>query len=255
MDAGIHKDLPFQDYLNETDWVSASMLKNFLPEYFRPFNGSPAADVGSVLHSRFTGDDTPVTVVDAATWTGKAAAETRTAVVASGGYAILEKDRESIDGMERSLRAHSEARRLLVDEPGAWELSVFAEVDEVPSKCRFDRLLDDGTAVDVKTTKAGPGSYELTKTVIQYGYDLAENHYRAVAAGAGIDLTGFCLLFVQNVAPYHVTVVELDEAFMERAAALRDLALSRYLHGQMVDPYEGATGRLSLSLPGWARLG
>lgn len=250
----VHEGLPFQDYLSETGWVSASMLKNHLPEYFGPFNGSPAADIGSVLHARFTGDDTPVTVVDAATWQGKAAKEERAAVTAAGGYAVLLNDIPAIDGMESALRAHSEAHRLLVEASGLWELSVFADVDGVPSKCRFDRLLDDGTAVDVKTTKSGPGEYALTRAVLDYGYDMAEDHYRSVAAAAGIDLTGFLFLFVQNVYPYHVTVVELDDAFRERAATLRDLALSRFCHPQMVDAYKGQTGTLELACPGWAKL-
>lgn len=254
MEPGIYTDLSHPDYLATEGWVSSSQLKRHLPEFYRPFNGSPSADIGSVLHSRFTGDDTPLTIVDAATWTGKAAKETRETVVASGGYAILSGDLPAIDGMEAALRGHSEARRLLVDEPGGWEVSVFSEVDGVPSKARFDRLLDSGVAVDVKTTKAGPGEYALTRAVLDYGYEIQRAHYEAVAAGAGIELERFVFVFVQNVPPHHVTVVELDEAFMARGQALRDLALNRYLHPDFTDPYPGASGSLVLELPRWAEL-
>lgn len=255
MNPGVYDDLSHADYLNTEGWVSSSQLKRHLPEFYKPFNGSPSADVGSVLHSRFTGDDTPVTVVDAATWTGKAAKETRETVVASGGYAILANDQESVDGMEAALRAHSVAHNLLVETGGEWEVSVFADVFGVPSKCRFDRLLSGGhIAVDVKTTKAGPGEYQLTRAVLDYGYDLQEAHYRSVAAAAGIPLEFFKFVFVQNVAPFHVTVVDLDEGFLERGQALRDLALSRLIHPTMTDQYPGEREPVTLTLPRWAEL-
>lgn len=254
MKPGIYTDLSHADYLATEGWVSSSQLKRHLPEFYRPFTGSPSADIGSVLHARFTGDDTPLTVVDAATWTGKAAKETRETVAAAGGYSILAGDLTAVDGMEKALRGHSEASRLLVDESGGWEISVFAEVDGVPSKCRFDRLLDDGTAIDVKTTKAGPGQYSLSRVVLDYGYELARAHYETVAAAAGIELVGFKFVFVQNVEPFHVTVVELDEAFLERGHALRDLALGRFCHPTMVDAYPGQTEPLTLELPRWAAL-
>lgn len=254
MNPGIYPDLSHPDYLATEGWVSSSQLKRHLPEFYKPFNSSPSADTGSILHARFTGDDTPVTVVDAATWTGKAAKETRETVTASGGYSILSGDLAAVDGMEKALRAHPEASGLLVDTAGVWEVSVFADVDGVPSKCRFDRLLDSGVAVDVKTTKAGPGEYALTRAVIDYGYEIQNVHYETVAAAAGIPLTAFYFVFVQNVHPHHVTVVELDEAFMERGQALRDLALQRFLHPQFTDPYPGASGRLTLTMPRWAEI-
>jgi hypothetical protein len=251
---GIHSDLSHADYLATEGYVSSSLLKRHLPEHYRPFNGSPSADIGSVLHARFTGDDTPVTVVDAATWTGKAARETRETVVASGGYAILSGDQSAVDGMEVALRAHSVASELLVAASGGWEVSVFSEVDGVPSKCRFDRLLDAGVGVDLKTTKAGPGSYQLTRAVLDYGYEIQEAHYRAVAQAAGIELERFVFIFAQNCEPFHVTVVDLDASFLERGQALRSLALSRLLHPEFEPSYPGQYEPVTLNLPRWAEL-
>lgn len=250
----IVSDLPHATYLEIEGFVSSSQLKRHLPEHYRPFSGSPSADIGSVLHGRFTGDDTPLTVVDAATWQGKAAKETREAVTASGGYAVLASDLPTIDGMYAALEAHSVASGLLVDEPGRWELSVFADVDDVPSKCRFDRLLENGVAVDLKTTRSGPGEYALTRAVIDYGYELQQLHYEAVAAAAGIDLKAFRFIFVQNCEPFHVTVVDLDDSFMERAQVLRDLALQRLLHPGFTDAYPGEREPVTLQLPRWAAL-
>lgn len=254
MNPGIYTDLSHADYLAVDGWVSSSQLKRHLPEHFRPFNGSPSADIGSVLHARFTGDETPVTVVDAATWTGKAAKDVRTAVTASGGYAILSGDRTAIDGMETALRAHSVAADLLVTSAGAWEVSVFADVYGVPSKCRVDRLLDSGVAVDVKTTKEPPSPRDLARAVINYGYDLQQCHYDAVLDAAGVPFSEFWFVFVQSTEPYRVTVVELDEPFIERGTALRDLALQRFCHPEFTDSYPGERERLTLTMPKWAEL-
>lgn len=250
---GVFTDISHQEYLENDRWVSSSMLKRFLPEFFKPFNGSPSADIGSVLHQRFTGEDVPVVVVDAATWVGKAAQEARTQAVAAGHYAILSKDVDTIDRMETALRKHPEASRLLVDMPGTFETSVYANVDGVPSKCRFDKLV--GTiGVDIKTTKEQPGESNLAKVVTNYGYELSADHYTQVAEAAGIPLDGFKFVFVMNCEPFSVTVATLDETFMERGRVLRDLALSRFLHPEFVDPYPGATGSVELSCPRWAEL-
>jgi hypothetical protein len=250
---GIHTDLSHQKYL-EADGVSASQLKRHLPEFYKPFTGSSSADFGSTFHARFTGDPTPVVAVAAAGWTGKAAQTERESVLASGGLAILERDIATLDGMEAAVRAHSEAHALLVEAPGRWELSVFADVDEVPSKCRFDKLTDDGIGVDIKVTKNMPGQHWLTRAVVEFGYEIQQVHYEEVASFAGIDLEAFRFVFVQNVEPFAVTVVELDWEFLKRGQALRDLALQRLLHPSMTDPYPGASGTLELNLPRWAKL-
>jgi hypothetical protein len=251
---GIYPDLPNVDYFTASDWVSCSQLKRRLPEWYKPFTGSPSADIGSVLHARFTGDDTPLTVVDAATWQGKAAKETRETVTASGGYAVLASDLGAIDGMFEALSAHCVARRLLVEATGAWELSVFSEPDGVPSRCRFDRLLDDGTAIDIKTFAGKPSRYEIARAVMTWGYELQQTHYTEVAKAAGIELESFTFLFVCKESPHYVIPVELDDAWLTRGAVLRDIALSRFLHPEFSDPYEGAEETLTLDLPNYGRI-
>lgn len=254
---GVHTDISHEDYLADTEYVTSSMLKRHLPEWFKPFNGSPAADMGSILHQRFTGEQVPIRVVDAATWTGKAAKEAFEAAQAAEEYAILAKDLAAVDGMEKALRQHKEASRLLVDLPGTWETTVCAEIDGVPSKCRFDKLAtDEGyrIGVDIKTTSEGPNPTALAKAVINYGYDLSADHYIDVAEHADIGLTEFKLVFVSKTEPHHVSVCTLDVDFLNRGNALRDLALQRYLHKGMVDTYPGETEPIELACPRWAQL-
>lgn len=250
----IVEGMSHEAYLAEDGYLSSSKLKTFLPEFYKPFNGSSSADFGSVFHQRFTGEDVSVSQVLAATWQGKAAQKEREKILAAGALPILVGDVPLLDGMEAAVRAHSVASSLLVDAAGPWELSVFAEVDGVPMKARFDRLLDDGTIVDIKTTKVGARPYDIAKSVLDYGYEFQEWHYRQVAQGAGIDYTCFKFVFVPKDPPHLVTVVQLERSFLERAVTLRDTALNRYLHPQMVDAYPGQNQTLTLSLPRWAEL-
>lgn len=253
MNPGVYTDLSNDDYQSQTDWVSSSMLKRLLPEHFKPFAGSASADFGSIFHQRFTAETVPIETVDAATWQGKAAKEQLAAIQGRGHYAILTGDLPLIDRMEEAVRDHKEATALLTGF-GTWETSVFAEVDGVPSRCRFDRISGSDHAVDIKTTKEQPGGKNLSKAVVNYGYDLSAAHYLETARAAGIEFADFSLVFVQNCEPFHVTVATLDDAFMERGAAMRDLALQRWLHPTMVDAYPGQRGTIELTCPGWAKL-
>lgn len=254
MNPGIYTDLSNADYHAEAAWVSSTALRGHLPDWFRPFSGSASADFGSAFHQRFTGEDVPVVAVDAATWQGKAAQEQQAEIIAAGGLPILERDIPHLDGMEAAVRAHKEAARLLVDESGGWEVSAFSDPEGVPCRARFDRLLDTGEIVDVKTSKEPPGPHNITKAIANYGYDVQQIHYELVAAAAGIEVTGFTFVFVCNTPPYYVTVVELDEDYRRRGTVLRDLGVQRYLHPTMVESYPGESGRITVSPPGWARL-
>lgn len=252
---GVHEDMSNTDYHALEEWVSSSQLKRFLPEFFKPFTSSArdALDFGTAVHTTVLGVGEPLVEVPFQTWAGKEAKEQRETAYAAQSVPILSKDLGRIQAMADAVGAHFEAHRYLYELPGAPEVSVFAEVDGVPSKCRFDRLLE-GVAVDLKTTSAKPGAESLARAVIDYGYDLQAAHYLAVAETAGITVDRFVFVFVGKESPHHVSVVELDEQFLERGRVLRDLALQRLLHPQVVDPYPGATGVVELTPPRWAVL-
>lgn len=257
MDAGIYDDLSNADYFRETDWVSSSKLKAYLPEYYKPSTGpSDALDFGSAFHSRVLGGPSePIAVVTASTWQGRAAQEQRRIAHEDGKIPVLTKDLERLDAMELAVQNHPEAAELLYTPQGTSEVSVFTEVDGIPCKARFDRLNDSCVAVDLKTTAAKPGPTSLARAVLDYGYEIQADHYMRVAAAAGLDVDTFIFVWVAKDDPWYVSVVELDEGFYDRAAHLRDLALERMQHPEMVEAYPGAESRLVAQLPRWARLG
>lgn len=255
IEPGIYTDLSNKDYADAKEYLSASGLKRFLPEYFKPPSGArDALDFGVAVHTKILGVGDTIRPVTAASWVGKAAKEERETAYQSGHVPVLEKDIPVIDAMADSVKAHETATTLLYGAGGGSEVSVFAEVDSVPCRARIDRVTGDGILVDLKSTTIRPDPHQIIRSVIDYGYDIQADHFNRVAAAAGMDPQGFVLVFVSKESPHFVTVVELDETFYQRAEALRDLALNRYLHPTMCDPYPGASGTLSLSVPRWARL-
>lgn len=255
MKPGVYEDLSGEAYAQEKDWVSAGRLKKLLPEHYRATTPTDRTnlDFGIAFHTTILGAGEPVVPVVASSWRGKEAQTERESVYLSGGVPILAGELSRLDAMRDAVEAHTDAYRLLYKETGAPEVSVFAEVDGVPSKARFDRLID-GVGIDLKTTTSKPGHHSLMRAVIDWGYELQAAHYLSVARAAGIELESFILVVVCKEPPHYVTVAEMDEGFLERGRALRDLALQRWLHPSMVESYPGENGLMTLELPRWARL-
>ena len=100
---------------------------------------------------------------------------------------------------------------------------------DVIRRCRWDRLGDDGIGVDLKTSKSSDPA-ALPKHVVEYGYDLSAAWYLAVAAGLGVEIAAYALVFVESTEPHPVVVAELSADFLDRGAALAAKALTRYRH-------------------------
>lgn len=258
MDAGIYEGLANNEYHAQTDWVSSTQIKRHLPEWYKPSENTAAKDFGSHLHGLVLGSPEPFIVVEAASWTGKAAKDAQEAAWADGKLALLEKEVPVIAAMAVAVENHDEACRLLHDLPGRNELSIFAlDHRGIPMKARLDRLADDDglqTGIDLKSFSGKPGSYSIAKAVIDWGYDVQQDHYWDVAGAGGIILDRFKFVFVAKEPPHYVTVAELDQGFQVRGQRLREIGIDRMLNPEMVPAYEGATGDVLVEMPRWARV-
>ena len=262
---GIHH-MPNADYHALTDWHSSTQLKAYLPETYKPFTGdSPALAFGSLVHTLalepelaadfvpldeltigVKADGTPAKVPTMTAAWAKAVAE----IEQDGKQVVAQSDWDRAVAMVDAIHDHPEAGPLLFADNGVNEESLLW-VDEIgrKHKARPDRRIP-GAIIDIKTTVAQPGARSLGQTVIRYGYELAASHYLEVAQGLGLDADIFLHVWVEKVAPFRVTVTELDDYFLARGRELRALALERAANA--VEPYEGATERLLLTPPGWA---
>lgn len=266
---GIHH-MPNADYHALTDWQSSTQLKRLLPEQYDEGSMNQAAlDFGTLVHSVVLEPDNLDHYVPAdAERIGVKADGSRAdnptltkawktfvaEALADGKTIVSKSDWDRAHVIRDAILKHGEAAELLFSDDGQSEVSAFAtDPNGVQHKARFDRLIP-GAAVDLKTTTAKPGADSLTRTVINYLYDLSASHYLTVAELLDLDATVFTWVFVTKGPEPKVTVADASEAFIERGRILRDRALTRLLNAD-IDRYEGATGRLTLTPPGWARLG
>lgn len=277
MTPGIHLDLPNADYHADTDYLSSTVLKRALPERYKDGGSQDALDFGTLFHAvvlepeKVDGIATELgyVVLDAeevglttkgeksANPTSTAAWKSAVADVERSGLRVMPAAKwtewvSRAEAMRDAVAAHEHAAALLLGD-GVSEASLFWRPDEGPGhKARFDRLLD-GCGVDLKSTTSQPGEDALTKTVINYGYDLSAAHYLEVAAGLDLDVTAFWLVFVSKEPPHYVTVCNLSDDFLTRGRLLRAQAIER-ITNPTAERYPGAEGHLTLSPPAYARI-
>jgi len=136
-------------------------------------------DVGSAVHSKVLGTGYQVDVLDFDDYRTKAAREARDESRAAGRVPVLRDVYLEVGAMAESVLAHPTARALF-DQPGDAEVSVFAEVDGVPVRARFDFLPEQGerrrVAVDLKTT-ADASFRKFERSIADYRYDVQEEWY------------------------------------------------------------------------------
>lgn len=268
---GLHAGMSNEDYHARTDWASSSTLKALLPERYKAGGSQEALDFGTLFHTAVLEPDNlaDYAVLDAdkiglksdgtpaqnptmtAAWK-RAVAEAE----ADGRTVIAQADLDRALAMAEAIHGHDTAANLLHGIDGTFEESAFAEVDGVPCRARFDKRIP-GAILDLKSTSAKPGADSLTRAILDYGYDLSAAHYLKVAQALDLDVDTFALIFVsktpnEQTGRYYVTVIDLDETFLIRGRALRAQAIDRFLH--RAEPYDGATGFLTLPCPKWAQL-
>src|SRR5690606_18625613 len=253
-------------YHAQEAWASSTGLNSLLPEHYRTGRSQDALDFGTLFHTAVLEPDNLAEYValdaekiglksdgtPALNPTMTAAWKRAVAEAEAGGRTVIaQADLDLALRMRDALLAHDVAANLIRDIAGTFEESAFAEVDGVPCRARFDKRIP-GAILDLKSTSAKPGRESLTRTILDYGYDLSAAHYLAVADALGLDAQAFALIFVSKAEPHYVSVVDLDDTFLARGRALRAQAIERF--AQRAEPYDGATGYLTLPCPKWAQL-
>lgn len=180
---------------------------------------SPKFDIGKAVHAKVLGQGAEVVVVDADDWRTKAAREARENARALGKAPLLTREFEAVNAMAESVLAHPTARALLT-QPGDTEVSVFADVDGVPVRARFDFLPDRSdkrtVAVDLKTCMdASKRGFE--SSVAKYEYAVQRAWYvDAYETVTGEHDTEMIFVAVEKTAPYLVAVYQLPVTWAER---------------------------------------
>ncbi len=223
------------EYYHSRPALSSTGARLLLPEY----KGSPrkfqhalthrrvsrAFDVGHAAHAKVLGVGAGVVCYPAEHLTASGNVSTKQATVAweseqrAAGFTPISPDEASrVDAMAEAVLAHEGARPLL-EVAVHREVSVFAEVDGVPVRARFDALSDETRhgvfGVDLKTTEdATKAGFE--RSVAKWGYDVQAAHYEDVyAASEGRPIDRFVFIAVEKSPPHEVGVFELPDVWLE----------------------------------------
>lgn len=233
MIAGIVKGMSDAEY-HSNPALSSSGARMLLPEY----KGSPkkfqyaqshpktsrAFDVGHAVHAKVLGVGLGIVVHPPEHLTPSGNPSTSKATVAweadarAAGFTVVSPgEAERVKAMSEALLQH-ETARLYLEVAVHREVSVFADVDGVPCRARFDALSDETRngvyGVDVKTTE------DATRTALEFavkrlGYDVQEGFYRDVyEASEGRPIDRFVFPCVEKWAPFEVTVFELPDLWV-----------------------------------------
>ncbi len=161
----------------------------------------------------------------------------------------LEADR--VAGMQESARSNPHLSGYL-SAPGRYELSMFATDPDtgVLVKCRFDKLIDNGPAVDLKKTQ---DLRDFGKSVANYGYHMQAAFYMDMFQWATGDiLPSFVFAAVEELMPHASAPFVLDEEALDIGRMLYRKALNQYAECLNADDWPGIAGEPeTIQLPSW----
>jgi hypothetical protein len=246
--AGIVKGMPEADYHARLELSSteARMILDSAAKYRWKKDHPPLLapskkfDLGSAIHSRVLGTGYEVAVIPDEILASNGAISTTAAkefvarARAEGLVPLKREEFEPIDIQAEAVLSHPTAKALL-EQPGAAEVSVFAEVDDVAVRARFDFLPEQGerrrVAVDLKSTRDA-SERGFTRAIADYGYDVQRQWYLdTLNAVTGPMPTGFepelVFIAVEKEPPYLVAVYQLPTVWTEmgRVKAARARAI------------------------------
>jgi len=182
-------------------------------EYRTPFEPTRHMEIGTAIHAaifeyeRYKKDYILLPNVK-----DRRASEYKQAVKAAGTSELVLVGHESdkVNGMYQSVSLNSDAMQLLSD--GYPELSVFAlcPTTGLRLRCRFDFLSKGDQAIDLKKTQ--DVRYDkFQRSIGSYRYHVQDAFYTYVAALAGIVVSSFHFLAVEEQPPHANKIYTLDD--------------------------------------------
>ena len=218
--------MEFADY-QKVDAVNASSLKTILshsPRHYlyalqHPKPATPAMLLGIATHTavlepdRFQAeyirkpDGLKFTTSDGKAW--------RDEQIGAGLLILDGDDYDQILSMRKSLMQNPRIRELLTA-PGAVEKSIrwIDDATGLACKGRPDLVLDDGTLIDLKTTR-DVRPRQFTQAVMNFDYPLSMSFYADGLRKNGIDVRGVYLIAVETAAPYDCAPYRLPAEMLD----------------------------------------
>lgn len=222
--------------------------------------GNRAFDIGHAVHAKVLGVGARIVsypdehlTPSGAPSTKKETREWEEAQRAAGLTIVSRFDMEKVDAMVEAVLAHQGARRLL-EPAGTAELSAFARCPDtgVWLRARFDRLLDDGPAVDLKTTRGSASSTGFGAEAAKHGYPVQEGHYVDTLELVTGERRPMSFIVVEKRPPHLVAVHAFDEATRIAGRELAARARELYAACRASDDWPGyGDDTLTTVMPAW----
>lgn len=257
---GIYEDVPEADYHADRGTLSVSGAKTLLkaPAIFRhQLDHPPYKDVwefGSAVHALVLGRGMEeIYVTPFEDWKTRAAQTERKIARENRWSPILPSEWEKACEMEAALRRHSLAATLLSE--GKPEVSAYA-VDDATGVIRRGRFdwLHPTVVVDYKTANtAQPDAFATAGAKV--GYHMQAAWYLDLARDLGHPAEAFAFIVQEKEAPYLVSVVEFDDAAIDRGRELNRRALEMFrdcTESGIWPGYQAPDTYARVSLPRWA---
>lgn len=169
---------------------------------------------------------------------------------ANGKTVIKAEDLQQIDRMAASVWAHESARELLSE--GRAEVSVFANLWGVDTKCRPDWLREDGLVMDLKTTDDASAA-AFPSSVAKWRYHVQAALYQDILATVGIKVSAFVFCAVEKNPPHAVGVYLLDDDAIEAGREAYQRNLNTYKTCIETGSWPAYSPAIeTLTLPRWA---
>lgn len=254
---GLHDMSPTQ-YHGITEGLSVSRAKALLdeggPAIFRHREtvGQPhstAFDLGAMAHALVLGKgDERLVLVDADSWRTKAAREERLRIRRLGMTPVLAGEVEEAKRMAEVLDGHKLARETLT---GRVEVAAFVERDGLTLRGQMDVLADNWIA-DYKTAQDA-SSFGFLRAAWRYRYYLQAAWYRRLVGWLTGEWLPFRLVVQEKVAPYLVSVWDIDPEYIRHGEADMDEALALYRQCMESGQWPGYPNEVqTLTAPDWA---
>jgi hypothetical protein len=176
-----------------------------------PSEPSEAKDVGSIIDKLILGGGPDVVIIQHENFKTKDAQNTREAVRKNGAIPVLARRYYELQDIAKAVKVQLETKGFTFWEHGATKLKLewTDPVYGVACAGEIDHY-DEPTIWDLKTTRdASPKA--LSRSVVEYGYDIQSAAYRQAIETLHHELLGrvrMLFLFVETEPPYAVTVAE-----------------------------------------------
>ena len=259
-------DKPFYqsnaDYHADHESLSAGMLKDFMDSpqlYYAKYiahtvdqRSSERLAFGSACHTAVLEPDkwdqeiAIAPACDRRTKAGKA--EWSAFAAESTGKLILNPDQANTIEAVRNAVHECNLASSLIKSPGIVEQPVrwIDSWTEISCKCKPDKLLDDGTVIDLKTVADTP-LRAFQKNLTKFHYGIQGVHYLE-----GTGARRFVWIVVNISPPHQVEIFELDRASIEHAKAIRQTSMEELADCYSTNDWHlQPTDIATISLPRW----